>query len=202
MPDVRAVLGLRADSFLEYAFLRWVLAPAAVDGIRPHVEPQAEIAVGGHRYFVDYLIRGTTLAVAIELDGFQFHSSRNAFTYDRLRQNDLAAAGLGVVRFSYDAIRTDTARCIAQLQSVLRLDAGLAPLLVHAPIVERPEMDPDPLKAIAPSPTHTQTSATYFDEVRSRINVKTMRQCQFEAFTALANYFRGGGRRAACVMSV
>ena len=58
----------------------------------------------------------------IELDGFAYHGSRQAFTYDRLRQNDLIATGRSIVRFSYDSIRTDTARCVDQLQAVLRLD--------------------------------------------------------------------------------
>jgi superfamily II DNA or RNA helicase len=42
----------------------------------------------------------------------------------------------------------------------------------------------------------------YFDQVRGKLNHRTLRTCQEQAFGALANYFHGGGRRAACVMSV
>lgn len=38
-----------STSFLEYAFLRWVLAPATLPGIRDHVHPQAEVAVNGRK---------------------------------------------------------------------------------------------------------------------------------------------------------
>lgn len=108
-----------------------------------------------------------------------------------------------VVRFSYDSIRTDTARCIAQLQAVLAADPLLAGLVIADPQIEAPEMDPDPLYALAPSPLgRSAVSGTYFDGVRQQINQATLRDCQTQAFAALANYYLGGGLRAACVMSV
>jgi superfamily II DNA or RNA helicase/very-short-patch-repair endonuclease len=199
-----SVLALRSDSFLEYAFLRWVLSPAVRADIIDRVVPQAEVVVDGHRYLVDYEIVGEAYRFAIELDGFEHHGTRRAFTYDRLRQNDLHASGRIVVRFSYDAIRVDTARCVAQLQAVLRRDAAIASMLMDSPLIERPEMDPDPLTSLAPSPMRpTGTNMdNYFDGVRGKINLATLRGCQTEAFAALGNYFRGGGMRAATVMSV
>lgn len=116
---------LPADSFLEYAFLRWVLGPAAKPRIAQHVVPQCELDVQGRRYRIDYEIVGYERTFAVELDGFEFHGNRYAFSYDRLRQNDLHATGRVVVRFSYDAIRLDVARCVAQLQAVLALDPCL-----------------------------------------------------------------------------
>ena len=198
------LLAVRADSFLEYAFLRWVLAPALHEDVASRLVSQGEVFVEGHRYLIDYEIIGDEYRFAIELDGFEHHGNRRAFTYDRLRQNDLHASGRLVMRFSYDAIRLDTARCVAQLQAVLRRDAGIAPLLVDSPVVDRPDMDPDPLHALAPSPTASIGTKmdNYFDRVRGQINLKTLRGCQIEAFAALGNYFRGGGRRGACVMSV
>lgn len=199
----RRIAALRSESFLEFAFLRWILAPAAHDEMADVVVPQAEVVVHGHRYLVDYEIVGGAHRFAIELDGFEFHGTRPAFTYDRLRQNDLHASGRIVVRFSYDAIRLEPARCVAQLQAVLRLDPSLKNLLVDNPAVERPEMDPDPLRALAPSPVRTSTTMeTYFDHARRRLNLQTLRACQSEAFAALGNYFGTGGKRAACVMSV
>lgn len=71
----------------------------------------------------------------------------------------------------------------------------------------RTEPNPDPLFSLAKSPTSSksrlyQKTDFYFDTVRSRINLETLRGCQREALALLANYFRGGGTKAACVMSV
>ena len=100
---------ISSTSFLEYAFVRWVLAPAVDPKMATCVTPQAEAGVEGRNYAIDYEIRGSQNIVALELDGFAYHGSRQAFTYDRLRQNDLIATGRSIVRFSYDSIRTDTA---------------------------------------------------------------------------------------------
>ncbi len=196
-----------SSSFLEWAFLRWVLAPAVEPEIVGRLGAQVEVEVGGRRYRLDYELTGARILVAVELDGFEFHGTRWAFTYDRMRQNDLAATGRQVVRFSYDAIRLDTARCVAQLQAVLRIDAELARLLVEHPKVEHPEMDPNPLCALAASPgpetgKESQVVDGYFDGVRDKLNHLTLRRCQQEAFGALANYYGSGGDDAACVMAV
>ena len=196
-----------STSFLEWAFLRWVLTPAATPVISERIEPQSQVTVGGRSYRLDYEVRGDEMLVAIELDGFEFHGNRSAFTYDRLRQNDLAATGRHIVRFSYDAIRSDTRRCVDQLQAVLRRDVGLAALLVDEPVVEPPEMEPDPIHALAASPSRDRqqeprVADSYFDQVRDQLNHRTLRRCQQEAFGALSNYYGGGGGNAACVMSV
>lgn len=201
------VLVLPSDSFLEWAFLRWVLAPATLPGVESHVVPQQPVTVGGRSYRVDYEVVGSGVRIAVELDGFQFHGNRTAFTYDRLRQNDLAAAGRQVIRFTYDSIRTDTARCVAQLQAVLAADAVLAAYIDPRPVLEVPDMDPDPMHSLDPDPRRAHSQDTtmpqpYFESVRARINHTTLRLCQREAFTALANYYGAGGTNAACVMSV
>ncbi len=141
---------LPSSSFLEYAFLRWVLSPAARPEVAAHVVPQAEVEVDGHRYRIDYELRGAERSVAVELDGFEFHGTRQAFSYDRLRQNDLHAAGYLVLRFSYDSIRSETRRCVEQLQAIVRRDPLLGLLLEPCPMIEPPEMDPDPMFALRP----------------------------------------------------
>lgn len=196
-----------STSFLEWAFLRWVLAPATEPGIVEHLEAQVVVPIEGHRYILDYEVVGERIRLAIELDGFEFHGNRPAFTYDRMRQNDIAATGRQVIRFSYDAIRLDTTRCVHQLQGVLRLDPLLSGLLVPHPSVEAPDMDPNPLFALTASPrpgmhNEPQVADSYFDLVRDKLNHLTLRRCQQEAFGALANYFAGGGEDAACVMAV
>lgn len=67
---------VQSTSYLEHAFLRWVATPATLPGIEDHVEAQPEIEIADRRYLVDYLFRGSHLDVAVELDGFTFHSSR------------------------------------------------------------------------------------------------------------------------------
>lgn len=194
---------LSADSFLEYAFLRWVLHPAVQCAIRALVTPQYEVSINGHSYRIDYVISGETYRFAVELDGFEFHSSRNAFTYDRLRQNDLQTAGLTVIRFSYDSIRNDPERCVKQLQALLALDKATSRYLTDAPVIEKPEMDPDPLWGFTSwGRTKPPMSHSYFETIQGKINAKTLRGCQTEALTAIGNYFGSDGKRAACVMSV
>lgn len=198
---------LSYESFLEYAFLRWVLAPAVNSEIKSRVIPQMEVLVDARTYRIDYALNGERLRVAVELDGFEFHGNRHAFTYDRLRQNDLHADGWTVLRFSYDSIRLDTSRCVSQLQAVLALDPLLERFLVIDPLIEKPDMDPSPLFGFSlPSRAFnamTNSSAhSYFDTVRDKLNLKTLRDCQKQALSALGNYYHSGGTNAACVMSV
>jgi hypothetical protein len=91
---------ISADSYLEYAFVRWVLTPAMHPAIHSAIVPQHEVTIGHHTYRVDYILRGAELTIAVELDGFAYHSDRDAFTYDRLRQNDLQLLGWRILRFS------------------------------------------------------------------------------------------------------
>jgi len=192
-----------AASYLEEAFLRWVLTPAVDAAIVPHVHSQHPVTVNDRTYRLDYLIAGASLRLAVELDGFAFHSDRSAFTYDRLRQNDLAASGLTVLRFSYDAVRLDTARCVAQLQAMLRQDAALARFVIDVPRVDVPDMAGDPLRAAdPPRQVRQESDGGYFAGARSRLDRKPLRACQDEALAALANYYASGGRHAATVMAV
>src|SRR5215207_7044538 len=102
-----------SESFLEYAFLRWILGPAPRPEVLEYVQGQRELQINGRNYRLDYEIAGSDREIAVELDGFEFHSSRPAFSYDRLRQNDIQATGRVVVWFSYDSIRLNTERCVA-----------------------------------------------------------------------------------------
>jgi superfamily II DNA or RNA helicase len=97
------------------------------------------------------------------------------------------------------------------LQSVLALDPLLNTFLLSHPLVETPEMDPDPLASLKPSPLFSGQAidvkgadavTSYFDDARQKLSLKTLRQCQSEAFAALGNYYGSGGKTAACVMSV
>ncbi len=203
MSNARLVDAITGQSFLEEAFIRWVLASAVTEGITPYVIGQHPVPVGDHTYRLDFLLTGSSMRIAVELDGFEFHSDKAAFVYDRIRQNDLTTLGYVVLRFSYDAIRDHTARCVAQLQAVLRSDPDLATYLIADPIVPVPhDMASNPLRFATP-PTHPPGAPLdYFDSVRQRFDLRPLRDCQREAMIALANYYRRGGIDAACVMSV
>ena len=207
MPDRLIYENLYSESFLEFAFLRWILTPAVRFELIEFVKAQEEVSLNERRYRIDYAIFGREIKIAVELDGFEFHGSRQAFSYDRLRQNDLQAEGWTILRFSYDSVRNETARCVAQLQAVLALDPRLANFIIEPPIIEKPEMNPDPLYALSKSPQlkkdkNFATKESYFETIQTKINLKTLRDCQREALAALGNYYGGGGSRAACVMSV
>ncbi len=166
----RLDLALPSDSFLEAAFLRWILGACAQESVAAAVQPQFEVDVEGRQYRVDYVLQGSGRPIAVELDGYAFHSDRGAFTYDRLRQNDLAAAGFIVVRFSYDAVRTRTRRCAEQLTAVMRQDEALSKHLRPVLLVETPDMPSDPAFSLArrstDAPLHVPAVASYFEQVR------------------------------------
>lgn len=54
------------------------------------------------------------LRLAVEVDGYRFHSSRDAFHHDRVRQNALVAAGYTVLRFTAEQVLTDVADVVAE----------------------------------------------------------------------------------------
>jgi superfamily II DNA or RNA helicase len=189
-----------ASSFLEYAFLRWVLEPVVTKKFSEVITPQYHETYLERNYYIDYAVIGSEKKIAIELDGFEYHGTRPAFTADRLRQNDLQILGWQVIRFSYDAIRTQTARCVFQLQEALRRDATLRKYLVPNPVIEVPQMETNPVFGLTLPPY--KTPASYFETIRSKLNLTPLRQCQYDAFLAQANYYGAGGKKAACVMSV
>lgn len=193
---------LRSDSFLEHAFLRWVLTPAVHPDAEPRITPQQEVQIEGRTYRIDYAIHGDELRIAVELDGFEYHRDRRVFTYDRLRQNDLQSDGWIVLRFSYDAIRDATARCVAQLHASLGRDPGLRALLTRAPVVERPDFGVGRLQALASTTSHAVPQGKFFSTARRVLRWEPLRGCQVEALAAILNYYRQGGQHAACVMAV
>ena len=199
-----------STSFLEYAFVRWVLAPAVHPEMATCVTPQAEAGVEGRNYAIDYEIRGSQNIVASSSTASSSTAAAQAFTYDRLRQNDLIATGRRhrPLLLRLDPHRHRPLRRPAPGASASRPRPG-DDLRRRRPMVEVPEMDPDPLFALGPSPANRRALprwsaavSTYFDGSCRQAQPATLRQCQSEAFAALANYYGSGGTGAACVMSV
>jgi very-short-patch-repair endonuclease len=77
------------------------------------VQPQVCIPGVGR---VDFLVDGW---LVVEVDGFEFHSSRQEYREDRRRANALAARGFVVLRFSYEDVVHHPVAVIGIVQSVL-----------------------------------------------------------------------------------
>lgn len=105
----------RFDSPLEtYFSLEW--QQQALDLVYP-LSPQHPIKDG--RYRLDFAF--PPLQVGIELDGYTYHSDREAFTRDRQRQREIEAQGWRVLRFSGDELRKDLGKCVQEAAHFLSI---------------------------------------------------------------------------------
>ena len=71
---------------------------------------------------IDALIwhpRLSNLQVAIECDGYEFHSGRDTFTSDRQRDRHLSVLGVQVFRFSGREIYSDPVAAVVPLYDLL-----------------------------------------------------------------------------------
>jgi very-short-patch-repair endonuclease len=57
--------------------------------------------------------------LAVEIDGYQHHRTREAFRKDRVKGNALATAGITLLRFTYHDVVDHTAQTIATVTSLL-----------------------------------------------------------------------------------
>ena len=81
--------------------------------------PSPEVNVLLDGYEVDFLWREQRLVV--EVDGYQFHSSRRAFERDRRRDADLQAAGFSVLRLTWRQVVNEPYATIARTARALAL---------------------------------------------------------------------------------
>lgn len=78
----------------------------------------ASIRVGNAWYAPD--VRFRAAPVVCEVDGYEHHSSREAFTKDRQRQNALVLAGWTVLRFTWDMLADEQA-VVDEVRAAVRL---------------------------------------------------------------------------------
>jgi very-short-patch-repair endonuclease len=78
-------------------------------------KPETNVRVCG--YEVDCYWRKAQLVV--EVDGYEFHRSRDAFVRDRKRDSALTAAGIRVLRLSWHQLTKDRDRTLVQLALAL-----------------------------------------------------------------------------------
>ena len=86
--------------------------------------PAHPVSVDGANYRLDFAHLPSKLAV--ELDGYAYHSSKEAFVKDRERQRRLTAAGWTFVRFAGKEITDDASGCAHQLAGVIRSRSNLS----------------------------------------------------------------------------
>lgn len=104
------------DDAHEPAFTRSEAEARLLDLIRKArmPAPETNVRIGG--YEVDFLWRDTKLVV--EVDGFAYHSTREAFERDRRKDADLQALGLRTARVTYRQIAAEPEATIAHLSSM------------------------------------------------------------------------------------
>ena len=95
---------------------------AAFPGER--IEEEVTGLVPGRKYRADIYFPDHRLAV--EVDGFAFHSSKSAFQSDRERQNAFVMAGYRVLRYYNGQIRNEIDRVIEEVRTCLGPAGGEA----------------------------------------------------------------------------
>jgi very-short-patch-repair endonuclease len=73
-------------------------------------------------YEIDFLWR--TERLALETDGWEFHSDRKAFEDDRRRDADLVARGFRVIRVTWRQIAEEPLAVIARIAAALARESA------------------------------------------------------------------------------
>jgi very-short-patch-repair endonuclease len=79
--------------------------------------PQFPFVAGGRRFAID--VAFPELRLAIEIDGYAYHSSDDRFQRDRTKQNALIAAGWRVLRFTWADLDERPSYVIGQILQLL-----------------------------------------------------------------------------------
>ena len=86
-------------------------------GIPPPSCQHETVVPGGARYYLDFA--WPWASVALEVDGYSFHADRVTFDRDRLRGNQLLAAGWQVLHTTAGEIRRNPQTLVATLRAAL-----------------------------------------------------------------------------------
>jgi very-short-patch-repair endonuclease len=120
-PGRRGTRRLRAllDDSATPAFTRSPAEEQLLELIRRSGLPEPEMNIMLYGQEVDCFWRNARLV--IEVDGYAYHSSAPAFVTDRQRDSAFAAAGIQVVRLTWQQITEESHRTVVQLaQALLR----------------------------------------------------------------------------------
>jgi very-short-patch-repair endonuclease len=75
------------------------------------LEPQWKVEAGGHHYRLDFAI--PSKMIAFELDGHDYHKTREQRTSDTRRERNLQKEGWKVIRFTGTDIHNNLDKCVA-----------------------------------------------------------------------------------------
>ena len=84
------------------------------------LEPQHEVNVAGKTYRIDFVYPGKP--IAIELDGHDYHKTKEQRTADAQRERALQSMGWTVIRFTGTEIYHDAPKCVLD---TIRLSSGV-----------------------------------------------------------------------------
>lgn len=107
------LVDLRIDSIAEAELAR-VLRRAGLDGFTP----QYEVRIGG-RFLGRVDVAWPTERLAIELDGYRYHSTPGAFHQDRTRRNDLELAKWRILHVTPRWLQEDPAGVVEMVHRAL-----------------------------------------------------------------------------------
>jgi very-short-patch-repair endonuclease len=96
------------ESPIEVAFWNAISGKAALTGFQPQVK------IDGGRYRLDF--GHELMRVGVELDGYEYHSSKDQFIKDRQRQRELEQMGWRIIRFAGSEVHADALGCANQLE--------------------------------------------------------------------------------------
>ncbi len=72
------------------------------------------------KYRPDFIVFYGGASVVVELDGHEFHKTKEQRSSDHRRERWFAARGINVVRFTGSDVHADVERCVKELLDVLR----------------------------------------------------------------------------------
>jgi very-short-patch-repair endonuclease len=107
------------QSVLEAQVLRLLIAAGVPAPVRQH----RVVLPSGHEYFLDFAWPGA--GVALEVDGFAYHSDRSTFERDRLRGNMLLAAGWQILHTTAGESRRTPQALVGVVLEALRTRGAL-----------------------------------------------------------------------------
>jgi very-short-patch-repair endonuclease len=84
-----------------------------------NLEPQFEVLAGGHNYRIDFAISSRKLA--IELDGHEYHKTKEQRTDDAKRERALQKVGWAVIRFTGTEVFSDVYKCVSDVLELASL---------------------------------------------------------------------------------
>jgi very-short-patch-repair endonuclease len=102
LPGAARLAALAADELRVPRITRSDAEEKLLALIRAAGLPMPEVNARLGRYEIDFLWR--TLQLAVEVDGYEFHSTRRSFEADHARDLELESAGFHVMRFTRDQV--------------------------------------------------------------------------------------------------